>query len=700
MLPPLRDELVLHAGPTAGDGSPTWTLHDPARNRYFRLSWQAFEILSRWDAGDLDTVAQRVNAETTLNLDAEDVEAMARFIVGNFLTRPGVDGTARLLQAAKATQHSWGQWLLHHYLFFRIPLVRPDHWLGQSLPHLAWIFRPAAGWVTLAALILGLILVQRQWDHFVTTLVSTATLSGLAWYGLALAGAKVCHELGHAFTAKRLGCRVPTMGVAFLVMWPVLYTDVTDAWKLTSRRQRLAIGSAGIATELIIAAWATLAWAILPDGPARSAAFVLATTTWIGTLVVNLSPFMRFDGYFLAMDAFDLPNLHGRAFAQARWWLREVLFSLGEPAPEPFPPLRRAWLIAFAIGTWIYRLALFLGIAVLVYHFFIKAVGVLLFVVEIGWFVLLPLKNEIKEWWERRQAIAAARRGRLWLAALLALLLLAVIPWQSRLSAPAMLKAGGHSPLFTPAPGQVLRLDVIEGQQVEAGQVIAVLTSPDLEYRLKRARARAAVLDYEMAGIGFEPSFLAQAQQLTEGLAGAMAEIQGLEQEIERLTITAPVSGRVVDLDSTVRPRQWLATKTRLMGLVEAKPPLAEAIVDEHDRERLSIGDTCTFYPEQPAWPVMPCRVSSIDKVGSALLPLPQLADLNGGPIAVRSSANQLVSQKSLTRIRLDMVPGEDPPPIPTMEIRGNVTISAGRTSLLGGALRSVLAVMIREFGV
>ena len=39
--------------------------------------------------------------------------------------------------------------------------------------------------------------------------------------------------MGHAYTAKRFGCRVPTMGVALLVMVPVLYTDVNDGWKLT-----------------------------------------------------------------------------------------------------------------------------------------------------------------------------------------------------------------------------------------------------------------------------------------------------------------------------------------------------------------------------------------------------------------------------------------------------------------------------------
>src|SRR6202000_2113288 len=99
---------------------------------------------------------------------------------------------------------------------------------------------------TLLALATGLFLVGRQWDVFRVTLVDRFTLSGIAAFGVTLALAKIIHEMGHALVAKSLGCRVPTMGVAFLVMWPVLYTDVNEAWKFTDRRRRLMVGSAGI----------------------------------------------------------------------------------------------------------------------------------------------------------------------------------------------------------------------------------------------------------------------------------------------------------------------------------------------------------------------------------------------------------------------------------------------------------------------
>ena len=144
-------------------------------------------------------------------------------------------------------------------------------------------------------------------------------------------------------------------------------------------------------------------------------AFLLATTTWVSTVLINASPFMRFDGYFLLSDFLQMPNLHARAFALARWDLRERLFALGEPAPEHFPAARRG-LILFAWATWIYRLVLFLGIAALVYHFFIKALGIFLFLVEIVWFIARPLWSEIGAWRQRGAAIGGSRRAR-WSAA-------------------------------------------------------------------------------------------------------------------------------------------------------------------------------------------------------------------------------------------------------------------------------------------
>lgn len=45
VLPRLRDDLSLLPGPAAENGGPTWTIHDPVRNRYYRIGAEAFALL-------------------------------------------------------------------------------------------------------------------------------------------------------------------------------------------------------------------------------------------------------------------------------------------------------------------------------------------------------------------------------------------------------------------------------------------------------------------------------------------------------------------------------------------------------------------------------------------------------------------------------------------------------------------------------
>ena len=64
-LPPLREELRLHAGPTLPDGAPSWVIEDPVRARYFRIGWLEFELLSRWDVGSVAALIEQVSRQTT-----------------------------------------------------------------------------------------------------------------------------------------------------------------------------------------------------------------------------------------------------------------------------------------------------------------------------------------------------------------------------------------------------------------------------------------------------------------------------------------------------------------------------------------------------------------------------------------------------------------------------------------------------------
>jgi putative peptide zinc metalloprotease protein len=249
--PRLREEIDVFEGAVLADGQPSWVLHDPVRNQFFRIDWLTFEILSRWRMGNAQAILHAVARDTTLHPDGDDLERLLKFLNEQQLLANDDPKTARdMAERVAKSQSSVWNWLVHHYLFFRVPLVKPDKWLERWMPVAALFYSRTFVLLTLTALGVGLYQVLQQWGTFSAALIDTFSLQGLLSYGLALAVVKVLHELGHAFTAKRHGCRIPRMGVAFLVMWPMAYTDTNEAWRLHSRRERLEVACAGIVTEL------------------------------------------------------------------------------------------------------------------------------------------------------------------------------------------------------------------------------------------------------------------------------------------------------------------------------------------------------------------------------------------------------------------------------------------------------------------
>lgn len=696
-LPPLRDDLQLLPGPPAG-GSPTWTLYDPVRGRFFRIGPEAFALLSRWHLGEADAVRRAVAAETPFAPGPAELESLLHFLVANTLLRAdSPDAVRRLLQQARASRPQWAWWLLRNYLFVRIPLLRPDRALDRLAPLAAPLYSRTTLYLVIIAGLLGLFLAGRQWQAFVHTFSHLFSWEGLLWFAVALFSVKVLHELGHAVTAKRYGCRVPTMGLAFLVLFPVLYTDTSETWRLTGRRQRLAVGAAGIAVELAVAALATLAWSFLPDGPARTAAFFLATTSWVLSLLVNVNPFMRFDGYYLLSDWLAVENLQSRAFALGRWRLRRLLFGLDEPPPERFSPRLQATLTLYAYATWVYRLLLFLAIALLVYHFFFKVLGIFLFVVEIAWFIALPIAREMGEWWRRRHALRPTPNLFVTLAVLAGLVWLAVTPWNTRIALPAVLRDAAHTAVHPAMPAELAELRAARGDSVAQGDVLAVLRVPELEHRIVREQRRAAMLTEALRRHAAQPEAARDVGVLQEELASALSALSGLLEHRRELTVTAPHAGMVTDLADGLRPGVWLAADRAIATVVDPQRARLWAYVDGSDLGRLTEGAPARFYPEDPLRPSIDATVTAVETVNVAALDMPYLASLHDGPIAVREDAEgRLVPERSIYRVALAPL---EPVPVPEQVRRGTVHVEGEARSLVDRAWRAVAAVLVRESG-
>ncbi len=698
-LPVLRDDLQILPGAAQPNGAPSWVIFDSVANTYFEIGRELLDMLILWRAGTIEKLIRRLKSEFGRIVTKEEVGEAVHFLISNALVRdiPGND-FAMMAAKVEADKKSWFTTAMHSYLFFRIPLVRPDRFLQATWPFVKPLFSRVA--VLLYVLIgcLGLFLVSRQWDQFAGAFKYLLSWQGLVLYGLSLVFVKSFHELGHAFMAVRYGLRVPTIGVAFMVLMPVLYTDTSGAWRLTSRRQRLMIDGAGIFTELTLASVATLLWAFLPDGPLRLCVFAVATTSWVTSLFVNLNPLMRFDGYYILSDTLGFQNLQNRGFEMARWRLREILFGLGAPAPEPLSSRMRRTIVIHAWATWIYRFFLFLGIAVLVYAFFIKVIGILLFIVEILWFIAMPIWRELTHWWEIREKIMASKRLYVTGGVIASLFLLAIIPWSTSISVPAVMSAQKEQSIFAPFPSRIAGIALKDGAVVKKGTILAKLDSPQLERDAKLANERASLLESRIGRTSADAEDRASLIVLTNELNQVREELQGLERLRQQMVVRAPFDGVIVDVDPELHAGMWVNSKSPFAMLRSRGGVKIKGYVGEQNVFRFSTGAEARFIPDEPELPSVNTTVTSVAEAASERLDEPYLALPYGGPIAIEEGEKENLRPVEAAYVVAMKPAGEAA--MPRKAVRGVSVIEGEAQSFYTRVKRQVLKVLVREMGV
>lgn len=697
-LPSLREDLDLCTGPKSHYGVPTWTLHDPVRNRFFRIGWLQFELLARWQKGSVAAILNDLRQTTSLQATERHVHILAGFLCKNHLVIASHGaGEQALRQKLLAPRQGWLPWLLMHYLFLRIPLFRPDRFLEMTLPVVRLLFTRGFVKALILCAVIGLYLISRQWDSFVSTFLYFFSFEGLVYYAVAIVLAKIIHEFGHAYTAKLYGLSVPTMGIAFLVLWPVLYTDSSSAWKLTQSRQRLAIGAAGMIAELGLASLATLIWSFLPDGTMKSAVFLIATTTWVITLFVNLNPFMRFDGYYLLSDYLMVPNLQDRAFALGRWLLRKTLLGIDVPPPEMLPTHRRRLLITYAYACWCYRLVLFIGIALMVYYLFFKLLGIILMVLELVWFIAVPVFNEMRAWWLQRSQIASNKQ--VMTSALVVVLMLALlfVPLHVTVFAPAMLQPKQSATIYPPASGIILELPLTVGQLLAANATVVRIGSPELQFKKTFLGYHIHALELKLRRRANRQKLLEATGVLQKQYAQALAEAVGHEEKLQQLHLRAPFAGEVLKLAEGYTVGSWINETEPLILLANRQHAVVVAYLHEADVKYVRAGMPAVFYAEDPEISKIELLVVSIDEMNTKSLQEPFLVSSYGGALPVRSQKNDKWHLYD-TRYRVVLKPIDASFNVKQM-LRGEVRMQGQQMRWITRIWRHIIAVILRESG-
>jgi putative peptide zinc metalloprotease protein len=691
-VPLLRDELRLIQAANNADGSPAWMIQDPINNKFYRIGWLDFELLLRWELVNIANIVADVKNETTLDVDEDNVAELVAFLNQNkLLQSTSAEAVNRLITEKNKQKQSAFNWLVHHYLFFRIPLIKPQALLANILPYVRWLFSPITAFVVLAITLTGLFLVARQWDVFIATFVEQLTIAGFLSYGIALLFTKFLHEFGHAITATRYGVRVGHMGLAMLVMFPMPYTDTSESWKLSNNKQRLHIAAAGIITELCIAGIATLAWSLSPEGAVKSALFFLATTSWLLTLAVNASPFMRFDGYFILSDLLDFPNLHERSGALAKTWLRRTVLGVADAWPEDFSPKKRRALIIFSCITWVYRMIVFLGIAWLVYYLFFKVLGIILFVIEILWFIAIPIWRELTIWFNRRSEIKF-NRIILSIGLLAGLIALGFIPWQTTVKGFGWVHATNQHYIYTPTAGKLVSM--ASAGKVVQGQKLFALNSPDIALEALKSEGLAQSREAELRSLSGIEDGEEKRATLENQQAKFNAEVKLYKDELSRMDLTAPFAGTLQDIDDSLSIGTWVQPKNAMAVLIDPQSWAIDTMVEETDINRVKVGDSAKVYMNDGAFNTLQGTVTAIDTAKLVALPHPMLDAQYGGKIATLNGKDSIPAQ-GYYKVRIDF---KQQPNLQKMAL-ANVNIETAAKAWLPTVFERLAALLVRESG-
>lgn len=520
-------------------------LENPFSNEFFRLRPAAYEFVARLRP---DRTVQEVWQQCIDRFPDEApgqeavIQLLSQLYFANLLQYDLAADSAQLFERFKKRQQRELGLNLLNIMFMRFPLLDPDRFLVRAMPLAKMLISPLGAVLWLIVVGAG---AKVAVDHFDSLRVQGEGILAtnnlfLLYVGLVIV--KAIHEFGHAFFCRRYGGEVHIMGVMLMIFTPMPYVDATSSWSFRSRWQRSLVGAAGMISELFVAAIAVFVWANTAPGIIHSLAYNMMFVASVSTLIFNINPLLRFDGYFILSDLLEIPNLNQRAILQLRHLAERYLFGV-EKSQSPATNAREAgWYTFYGIASGIYRVVVFSGVLFTVADRFLIIGLVMAAVCLISW-VTVPMIRFVRYLASapqlervRSRAVAVTACG-----AVVLLILLGVVPFPAGFKAPGVVVASERTQIANQTSGVVEALLVKSGAAVKAGQPLLQLRNSELDADLASAQAHLDEVNARLLNaMQTNSADIAPLTQLRDAVNG---QLKKLSTDKENLVLRAPHDG-------------------------------------------------------------------------------------------------------------------------------------------------------------
>jgi putative peptide zinc metalloprotease protein len=683
-------------------GQPWYVLQDGSSGRCHRLSPAAYRLAALMNGRrTTHEIWEAVGAE--LGDDAPTQDEVIRLLgllhQADLLQCDLAPDTLELIRRHdRQRRMEWWARILSP-LSRPIPLLDPDAVLDRCVAWTRPLFTRGAAAVWTAVVVAASFAASAHWSELTRDaaheLLDPRNLL-LLW--LVYPGVKLCHELGHALAVKAWGGEVHEMGILFLVVLPVPYVDASAASALPDKWRRVAVGAAGIAVELFLAALAVYVWLATQPGVVRSIAYDVAWISGASTVLFNGNPLLRFDGYYVLADWIEIPNLDSRSRQYLGYLVQRHLFGLEHLDDPSTSDGERRWLVAYAIASFLYRLAVLFAVAIfLASRFFV--VGVLLAVVTVGGQLVVPAVRHAAfvlgspALAPRRTRAVGLSAASLAIAAGIAL----GVPLPSRIQAQGVVLPGEGAEVRARTDGFVVRLLAAPGAPVRPGAPLVMTREPSLEAEV--AVLEAQVRELRVRYYAEQTTDRAKARIALDAIDTAEATLARARERVGDVVIRSPAEGSFVLL----QPEDLIGRFVRhgeLIGyvvgpeLVSVRVALSQsdvALVEQRSRR----AEARSSRSLDRVWPA---TIRRTVPAATARLPSRALGTAGGGPFAVDpADRDGLRAVDPVFVLDLDL-PQEAGVP----EIGGRVYVrfDLGAEPLAIQAYRALRGVFLRRLGV
>ncbi len=692
------------------EGKTYHVVKDPISLKYYRLDDQHFFVYNLFDGRHTMEQIQKEFEKRFRpdRLTLEDLEAFARQLVTSGIVQYESANAGRQLFEKRNKQRTLRRLAAFtNILYIKLPLFDPDRLLGWLYRYTRWIFTNTFLFISVVFMLAAVGLVILKFDVFWDKLPAYQEFfrfRTLLYMWISLGVVKIIHEFGHGLSCKAFGGECHQMGALLMCFSPSLYCNVTDAWTLANKWQRILISFAGIYVELMIAATATFVWWYTPHWPfVNNIALCLMTLCSISTFMFNANPLMRFDGYYVLSDWMEVPNLREKCNRFLGNLAADKCLGVEIP-PQPYMSPGRKWLfVIYAIASWIYRWVITFSILLFLTSWLkpykMESIGYMLAVAALGSMIGWPIYRLIRNTMQRGRLPDMKRKRVTITCTILALLVgtffFVPLPINRVLETGVVRVQDGYVLNITipDVGGFLVEQYVQDGDMVNGGQDLAVFGNPQQSVKVAKLqnevdffKQQRAVLQAQMIKAPPDPNVLdkyrGELSEVDGKLKAAEESLRGEKQALDELKVLrAPRAGMIMSAPKKEEmfkfwdkaespPFCRIGDPTRLRVVVPVTPTEYREIRESLDRQRAenpkdAFLDASILLANRSDH-IFRGKVTTLPETHESNLPV-ELTSRGGGPVAVRPSSNpntnEPVAQTYLIQVEIlnpdrSIVPG------------------------------------------